>query len=106
MERLALTIPDMWADHHVLAARQALAGMAGVADLRASAQDFRLEVTFDPTRTSAAAVAEALAAAGYPPGESPAAEPPHRDKPDWAGGPRVTATDADDLAMSGDYRKY
>ena len=48
----------------------------------------------------------ALTAAGYQPGELPAAGPPHHDKPSWADGPRVTTTDVGDAAMSGDYRQY
>lgn len=106
MERVVLTVPDMWADHHVLSARHALAAMPGVTEVLASARDLRVTVEFDPGLTDAAAIAAALAAAGYQPGELPAAGPPQHDKPSWAGGPRVTTTDAGDAAMSGDYRQY
>ncbi len=47
----------------------------------------------------------ALAAAGYEAGE-PEADEARKDKPAWSAGPRVTGTNATDLAMSGDYRKY
>lgn len=55
--------------------------------------------------TGDAVVVAALSAAGYPPGE-PAAEESRTDKPAWGAGPRVTTTNATDLSMSGDYRKY
>jgi copper chaperone CopZ len=106
VERVVLTVPDMWADHHVLAARRALAATKGVTEVFASARDLRVTVEFDPALTDALALAAVLAAAGYLPGEVPAAEPPHHDKPSWANGPRVTTTDAGDAAMSGDHRQY
>lgn len=106
MDRVVFTVPDMWADHHVLSARRALATAPGVTDVFASARDLRVTVQFDPGLTDAAAIAAVLAAAGYQPGELPAAGPPHHDKPSWADGPRVTTTDVGDAAMSGDYRQY
>lgn len=106
MEQIVLTVPDMWADHHALIARHALAALPGVTEVFASARDLRVTVVFDSGVTDAAAVAAALTAAGYQPGELPAAGPPHHDKPSWADGPRVTTTDVGDAAMSGDYRQY
>jgi copper chaperone CopZ len=106
VEQVALTVPDMWADHHVLAARRALATTQGVTDVFASARDLRVTVQYDPGLTDAAAIAAVLTAAGYRPGELPAAGPQQHDKPSWAHGPRVTTTDAGDAAMSGDYRRY
>jgi copper chaperone CopZ len=106
VEQVVWTVPDMWADHHVVAARQALAATEGVTAVVASARDLRVTVDFDPAVTSAPALSAALTAAGYRPGELPAAQPPHHDKPSWAHGPRVTTTDAGDAAMSGDYRQY
>ena len=106
MEQIVLTVPDMWADHHALIARHALAALPGVTEVFASARDLRVTVVFDSGVTDAAAVAAALTAAGYQPGELPAAGPPHHDKPSWADGPRVTTTEVGDAAMSGDYRQY
>jgi copper chaperone CopZ len=106
VEQIVLTVPDMWADHHALIARHALAALPGVTEVFASARDLRVTVVFDSGVTDAAAVAAALTAAGYQPGELPAAGPPHHDKPSWADGPRVTTTDVGDAAMSGDYRQY
>ena len=106
MEQIVLTVPDMWADHHALIARHALAALPGVTEVFASARDLRVTVVFDSGVTDAAAVAAALTAAGYQPGELPAAGPPQHDKPSWADGPRVTTTDVGDAAMSGDYRQY
>jgi copper chaperone CopZ len=106
VERVVLTVPDMWADHHVLSARHALAAAPGITEVSASARDLHVTVEFDPSLTDAATIAAVLTAAGYQPGELPAAGPPQHDKPSWADGPRVTTTDADDAAMSGDYRQY
>ena len=106
MEQIVLTVPDMWADHHVLTARHALAAIPGVTEVSASARDLRVTVVFDGNLTDGPAITAVLAAAGYVAGEVPAAGPPHHDKPSWAEGPRVTTTDVGDAAMSGDYRQY
>jgi copper chaperone CopZ len=107
MERLTLTLPAMWADHHVLAVRAALADMPGVADTQASARDFTVQVAFDPTTTTSEAVAAKLAEAGYTPGAAPGAGGGERDDAAWAaGGSRTTTTNPDDAAMSGEHRNY
>jgi copper chaperone CopZ len=106
VQRLVLTVPDMWADHHILAARRSLADVPGIAAIEASALDFQLTVDFDPSATTADAIIGALAAAGYAAGTVPAAPLEQRDKPGWANAPRVTTTDPSDLAMSGDFRQY
>ena len=107
MEELALVLPAMWADHHVLAVRGVLTALPGVGQLDASARDFSLRVAFDPAATGAEAITAALTGAGYAPGDLPAGGEPQRDKPAWAsGGGRTTTTNPADLAMSGDHRKY
>jgi copper chaperone CopZ len=106
VEQLVVTVPDMWADHHVLKVRTVLTKLPGVADIAASARDFEVRVAFDPGVTAEATVLEALAGAGYPPGLPPEDPTQEMNKPAWAAAPRVTATDATDLAMSGDYRQY
>jgi copper chaperone CopZ len=105
MNELVVVAPDLWADHHVLAARRALHGLPGVREVVASARDTTVWVVYDPGETDDEAILSALNAAGYPAGEPVAAEE-HTDKPAWAGAPRVTRTNATDIAMSGDYRQY
>jgi Cu2+-exporting ATPase len=107
MEELTLAVPDMWADHHVLAVRDALAQQAGVADVVASARDTSVRVVFDPSQTRPDQIAASLGEAGYPPGDREEAGPPPTNKPAWAtAGVRKTTTDPIDLVMSGDHRKY
>jgi copper chaperone CopZ len=96
----------MWADHHVLVVRKALMGVAGLETIDASARDRSLRVRFDPQVISSDQLVGALAAAGYPPGDLVPAGGSDRNKPAWSRAPRVTATNATDLAMSGDYRQY
>jgi len=105
MDELVAVVPDLWADHHVLKARAALLDLPGVEQVEASARDLTVRVAYDPQATGAEAIVAALTAAGYPPGE-PADDEARKDKPAWATAPRVTGTNATDLAMSGDYRKY
>jgi len=106
VKELVVTIPGMWADHHVLAVREALGAAQGVTDVRASALERRVTMNLDPGATTAEAVTEALTAAGYEPGELASNEGRERDKPGWVRAPRVTVTNAADHAMSGDHRKY
>ena len=107
MKELTLTVPTMWADHHVLAVRRTLADTPGIGAVEASARDFTLRVAFDPATISAAAIVAGLAEAGYVEGAVPGAGDPESAKAAWAGGgSRVTTTNSADAAMSGDYRKY
>lgn len=112
MEQLALIVPGMWADHHVIAVR-ALFGVAeGITVTGASAMDTTLVLEYDPAQTDPQRIAARLEEAGYPAGrestgEHPEAEPSPTAKPAWAtAGVRVTTTDSADLSMSGDHRKY
>ena len=107
VEELTVSIPDMWADHHVLTVREALSTLAGVKSVEASAKERTVKLLIDPAQVSGAAVTDHLAAAGYPPGEPEAAHDTPQTKPEWAGaGIRVTRTNPVDLKMSGDHRKY
>jgi copper chaperone CopZ len=107
MKELTLTLPAMRADHHVLAVRAALAGVAGIDAVNASARDFTLRVAFDPGTIAAEAIVAGLAAAGYEPGEAPAAGEGESGKVAWAtNGSRTTTTNPADAAMSGDHRNY
>ena len=107
MEEMSLTVPGMWADHHVLKVREVLRTIDGVEEVKAQALPRTVTVGFDPARTSAAAVANALAAAGYAAGDMVESADRPKNKPEWASnGSRVTLTNELDIAMSGDYRKY
>jgi copper chaperone CopZ len=68
VEELTLTVPDLWADHHILKVRDALADLDGLESIEASAKDRTLTLLIDPSRLDAARVTDHLVAAGYPPG--------------------------------------
>jgi hypothetical protein len=107
MEQLALIVPGMWADHHVIAVRGLFHDEEGIAVTAASAMDATLLLEYDPAKTDPQRIAARLEQAGYATGEPPAAEVPPTDKPAWlTAGVRVTTTDPADLTMSGDHRKY
>jgi copper chaperone CopZ len=107
MEQLALTVPGMRADHHVIAVRELFKDTEGVEVVRASAMDATLRVEYDPARIDPQRIAALLEEAGYTAGQAEEGEAPPTDKPAWAtAGVRVTSTDPADLAMSGDHRKY
>jgi hypothetical protein len=92
MEELTLAVPGMWADHHVLAVRGLLREDDAVTLTAASALERTVRIEYDASRTDP----QRITAAGPP-----------TDKPAWAtAGVRVTTTNAVDLAMSGDHRKY
>ena len=107
MEQLALTVPGMWADHHVTVVRGLFQEAEDVEVIEASAMDVTLSVRYDPAKTDPQKIAARLEQAGYPAGAAPDAGASPTDKPAWAtAGVRVTSTDPADLAMSGDHRKY
>jgi len=107
MNQLRLTVPAMWADHHVLVVRKTLAETSGVTAVEASARDFSLLVSFDPQAVTAQDIVATLGEAGYAEGAAPGPGDPQAFKPAWAaGGLRATTTNPADAAMSGDYRKY
>jgi hypothetical protein len=107
MEELVLAVPGLWADHHVLAVRDLLSQDEAVQIVAVSALDRSVTLTFDPGRTDAAKIAALLAQGGYEAGAADEPAPSPTNKPAWATtAVRVTATNAVDLAMSGDHRKY
>jgi copper chaperone CopZ len=107
MEQLALNVPGMWADHHVIVVRDLIQDVDGVAITGASAMDAMVKLEYDPARTGPQKIIARLEEAGYTVGEVADNEAPPTDKPAWAtAGVRVTTTDPADLAMSGDHRKY
>jgi copper chaperone CopZ len=109
MASLELTIPSLWADHHVIKVKQLLSPLPGVENVFASAAFKAVEIEFDPGKTSPAALTKALTDAGYAPGELQVVEPQGygRYDPMWeTNGVRVTVTNQVDLQLSGEFRKY
>ena len=110
MEKVVLRVPTMWADHHILAVREALGQTAGVTEVVASAMYKDVVIHYDPAITSPDALANVLGEAGYRIGQEPAF-PSHVSRIDDAAAwfqlqERITVTDRRDLEASGDHRKY
>lgn len=110
MEKVTFNIPSMWADHHVLSVREALAQVSGVEEVQASAMYKDVLVKYNPATVTPAVLEEALAQAGYGIAQGPELPTyPERtdDSSDWFKfQERITETDHRDLEMSGDHRKY
>jgi len=111
MNKAVFDVPTLWADHHVLKVRSALANLEGVESVYASSAWKQVLVTYDPGKTDEAAIKKALADAGYPVGEGgvPILVQPNdrRRDPQWAVlGARMTETYLADREMSGEFRKY
>jgi copper chaperone CopZ len=109
MEQLILTLPTMWADHHVINVKRILSPIAGVENVYASSAFKQVLIEFDPAKTSQAALVKALTDAGYAPGEEEVvAESPYaQPDPAWDRlAQRITMTNPVDLQMSGEFRKY
>jgi hypothetical protein len=100
----------MFADHHVLKAREALLALSGIEDVYASSAWQAVIVTYDPAAIQPEAIARALEGAGYGPDQTTPVLAGSADQykdPSWeALGARVTETNRADLALSGDFRKY
>lgn len=111
MEKVALEVPTLWADHHVLKVRGVLNKLEGVENVYASSAWKQVLVTYDGAKTDQAALEKALAEAGYPVGEGEvpvlALPADNLKDPRWREvGMRMTKTDLADLKMSGEFRKY
>jgi copper chaperone CopZ len=110
MEQVTYSLPSMWADHHVLAVRQALGAVPGVGEVVASSLYKDVRIEYDPSSVGPEALEAALREAGHAPGaepELPTVVPRIDDASDWFQmQQRVTETDKRDLEMSGDHRKY
>lgn len=111
MEKVILDVPMLWADHHVLKAREALVKLEGVQDVYASSAWKQVLVAYEDGKTDVAAFEKALADAGYPVGEGEMPVLVHpaerRRDPQWKKlGFRSTRTSRVDLEMSGEFRKY
>jgi copper chaperone CopZ len=110
MEKVTFGIPAMWADHHVLAVREALGQVTGVEEVLASAMYKDALVKYDPAAVTPQDLEKVLAEAGYAIAKAPELPThPERidDTSDWFQfQERITETDMRDLIMSGDHRKY
>ncbi len=110
MERVTLSAPALYADHHVLKVREALFAVNGVEDVIASSAWQTVIVSYDESKVGSAAIEQALAKAGYGSDRvTPvlATSGEQFQDPAWeALGVRVTKTNAKDLEMSGEFRKY
>ncbi len=111
MDKVVFQVPALWADHHVLGVREALARLEGVEEVYASSAWKQVLVGYDPGKVNPAAIEQTLTAAGYPigDGEVPVLVQPnavYRD-PQWSElGARLTTTYAADVEMSGEFRRY
>ncbi len=109
MDKITLTVPALYADHHVLAVKRLIAPLPGVENVIASSAFKEVTIEFDPSKTNRQALAQALTAAGYVPGVEPVVEKSPNATPDpaWeALGVRATETNPVDLRLSGEFRKY
>ncbi len=109
MEKTALNVPKMWADHHVLKVREVLTALDGVEDVYASAAWKQVVVKYDPATLDESGIVDALIGAGYGTDGAPDLEgkPLAAGDPQWEElGVRVTKTNQRDLELSGDFRRY
>lgn len=108
--KVALEVPALWADHHVLRVRDALFSLDGVEEVYASAAWNQVLVTYSDQMTDQAALEKVLADSGFPVGEGGVpilAEPTkNRKDPAWIKALRITETNMADRDMSGDFRRY
>ena len=109
MEKTVLSVPKLWADHHVLAVRGVVNVLDGVKDVYASSAWKQLVVEYDPDKLDQAAIVDALAKAGYEVDQTLGLEGTRLSggDPAWdALGVRVTKTNQRDLELSGEFRRY
>ncbi len=107
-ERVTLTLPGMYADHHVQRVRELLSKVSGVGDVYASSMTMKVEVEFDPSLTTPEAIRSAVARGGYSEGPvQAAASDILTQRSSWfRASLRMTSPNAVDKAQSGDFRKY
>lgn len=70
MERWSVTLPAMYADHHVTGVRRALLALEGVTEVVCSAAARRVSLAYDPSRQDPAGIEAVLAGLGYHAGQS------------------------------------
>ena len=65
METFTLSVPAMYADHHVVEVRRLLLELPGVEDVQASSAFYAVRVTYDPAKLNPDQITARLAEAGY-----------------------------------------
>jgi len=95
MERLTLILPALYGDHHVAPVRRALERLEGISDITISPAAHEVSLRFDPARQSQSSVEQALAGAGYVPGD-----PERAFASSGPAAPRHTATTAGTMAFA------
>jgi len=65
MEKLLLSIPTLYGDHHTLAVRALLEKMDGISNLFVAPSRHMLALEFDPKKVKREAIEKALAEQGY-----------------------------------------
>ncbi len=65
MKTIAIPVPAMYGDHHVVEVRRLLFELPGVQDVYASSAFHQVEVQFDPDKTNEEAIQALLAQQGY-----------------------------------------
>lgn len=65
MDTLALSIPAMYGDHHVIEVRRILMDLPGVKQVAASSAFHHATITYDPDQIDQTAIIQALDTAGY-----------------------------------------
>lgn len=109
MKKVTLTVPALYADHHVTRVKNLLSPLAGVENVVASSAFKEVVVEFDEKKTTQDALVKALSDAGYAPGKEEVVEKSPFATPDVAWeklGVRSTETNQVDLQLSGEFRKY
>ncbi|MBI4788670.1 MAG: heavy-metal-associated domain-containing protein [Chloroflexi bacterium] len=109
MEKITLTVPAMFADHHVINVKRLLSPLSGVETVIASSAFKTVVIEFDGSKTSQAVLVQALTDAGYAPGpeEFVARTPDYTPDPAWEKlGVRAVTTNPVDNQLSGEFRKY
>jgi copper chaperone CopZ len=109
MEKTTLSVPTMFADHHVINVKRLLSPLSGVENVIASSAFKQVEIEFDPAKTPQETLVKVLTEAGYAPGTEEVIErsPAHTPDPAWQNlGVRAVTTNPVDLQLSGEFRKY
>jgi copper chaperone CopZ len=65
MEKLVLTIPTLYGDHHTTAVKEILGGFEGLKDVYISSAFKQISVSYDKKKLSPEQIETALAEAGY-----------------------------------------
>lgn len=108
MQEIVLTVPRLYADHHVQKVRQVLLELPGVESVWASAAERQVAITFDPDKVDAARLTAALAEAGYEQGDvEPEMAVLQMESTVWQrAAVRLARTHPVDRQVAGDFRKY